>query len=121
MDKQFDFKQVGKRMPYSVPDDFFDKLEADVMARVKDDENALPVSRSKALHIALRSAVAVAAAIALLFMVTKHLPLAETMTDDSFAYVELAYNNLSTEDQDFLLSVYEEDFFMNEQTNIEEQ
>ena len=27
MDKKFDFNQIGKRMPYSTPDNFFDKLE----------------------------------------------------------------------------------------------
>ena len=26
MDKNFDFNQVGKRMPYSTPDDFFAKM-----------------------------------------------------------------------------------------------
>ena len=30
MDKKFDFNQIGKRMPYSTPDNFFDKLETEV-------------------------------------------------------------------------------------------
>ena len=27
MDKQFNFEQLGKRMPYNVPDGFFEQLE----------------------------------------------------------------------------------------------
>ena len=104
MEKIFDFEQVGKRMPYTVPDGFFDKLEADVIQNVKTE--AQPKSRKKALRIALRTALAVAAAIALFFVVQ---PLLSKSNVDDFESVELAFNNLSTDDQDFLLQVYEED------------
>ena len=30
MKKDFDFDRVGKRLPYTVPDDFFAKLEDDI-------------------------------------------------------------------------------------------
>lgn len=35
MEKTFDFEKIGNRMPYSVPDDFFTKLEESVMDEVK--------------------------------------------------------------------------------------
>ena len=104
MEKIFDFEQVGKRMPYTVPDGFFDKLEADVMQNVKTEPQ--PKSRKKAFRIVLRTALAVAAAIALFFVVQQLLPKSNV---DDFESVELAFNNLSTDDQDFLLQVYEED------------
>ena len=108
--KEFDFEQVGKRMPYSVPDGFFDKIEADVMQEVSKGA-AQPKSRKQVLRIALRAAMAAAAAVALFFVVQALLP---KSSPDDFEPVELAFNNLSMEDQDYLLQVYEEDdLFMN--------
>ena len=37
MNKDFDFDKVGKRMPYTTPDGFFDKLEDDIWKEVKND------------------------------------------------------------------------------------
>lgn len=123
MEKIFYFEQVGKRMPYTVPDGFFDKMEEDVMLDVKA-ETAQPKRRKKArtIKIAIRSAIAVAAAIALFFVVRSTLPKSEPVlaSADDFASVELAFNNLSTADQDFLIAVYEEDEFINVLINTED-
>ena len=35
--EKFDFGKVGKRMPYSTPDDFFKDMEANILNAVKDD------------------------------------------------------------------------------------
>ena len=115
MDKQFDFEQVGKRMPYNVPDGFFDQLEQNVMAEVKADDTATekPKQKARTVKMAIRTILAAAAAVALFFVVTKNLPTSESQTD-TFEFVELAYNNLSTEDQEFLMEVYEEDEFIND-------
>jgi len=114
--KQFDFNQVGKRMPYTVPDGFFDKFEEDVMQSVKT-ETPQPKSHKKALRIALRTALAIAAAVALFLVVQ---PLLPKDNADDFESVQLAYNNLSAEDQEFLKEIYEEDDFMNNIINTEE-
>ena len=106
MEKTFDFEQVGKRMPYDVPNDFFDKFEENMMVEVKSRRSKKP------LRIALRSVLAVAAAIALFFVMQPLLPKGNV---DDFESVELAFNNLSTDDQDFLIQVYEdEDILMND-------
>ena len=63
-------------------------------------------SRKKTLHIALHSVLAVAAAVVLFFVVQPLFPKDNT---DDFENVELAFNNLSTEDQDFMLQIYEDD------------
>ena len=34
MEQSFDFEQVGKKMPYSVPDGFFEKMETEVMSQL---------------------------------------------------------------------------------------
>jgi hypothetical protein len=117
MDKKFNFEQVGKRMPYNVPDGFFDQLEQNVMAEVMADNTATDKPRQKArtLKIAIRTILAAAAAVTLFFVVTKNLPSDTTTTEDGFANVELAYNNLSTVDQEYLMEVYEEDVFMIEE------
>ena len=35
--EKFDFGKVGKRMPYSTPDDFFKDMETNILEAVKDD------------------------------------------------------------------------------------
>ena len=102
--KQFDFEQVGKRMPYSVPDGFFDKLEENVMEGLSPNPRPTPLSRWRGTG--MRLLLAIAAAIALFFVVQ---PMFTKSSTGDFESVELAFNNLSTEDQDFLLQVYEED------------
>jgi hypothetical protein len=114
MEQNYDFSKIGKQMPYTVPDGFFDKLEENVMNEVK----ALPV-RKKAVTIrmAIRTAIAVAACIALFFVVKKVLPQGQNAATDDFEKVELAFNNLSTEDQDYLLEVYQEELFLENDLN----
>ena len=70
MEENNEFISVGKKMPYTVPDGFFDQLEEQVMNEVK----AEPAKEKK-----------------------------------SGKGKELAFNNLSTEDQDYLLEVYQEE------------
>lgn len=124
MDKQFNFEQVGKRMPYNVPDGFFDQLEQNVMAEVQLDNAATekPKQKARTVKMATRTILAAAAAVALFFVVIKNLPNDDTQAD-TFAIashtptfrwenVELAYNNLSPEDQEYLMEIYEEDVFM---------
>ena len=115
MEQNFDFNKIGKQMPYTVPDNFFDELEEKVMREVK----AQPVKKDKAktIRMALRAALAVAACLALFLIVKKVLPQGSDTVTDDFANVELAFNNLSTEDQDYLLEVYQEELFMNNDLN----
>jgi len=119
MDKQFNFEQLGKRMPYNVPDGFFEQLEQNVMAEVTAGNIATEKPRVKArtVKMTFRILLTAAAAVALFFVVTKNMP--SDTTEDSFANVELAYNNLSPEDQEFLIEIYEEDVFMIENEEMD--
>ena len=115
MEQNFDFSKIGKQMPYTVPDDFFEKLEENVMKEVK----AQPAKKNKAktIRMAIRAALAVAACLALFLIVKKTLPQDSDNAIDDFDNVELAFNNLSTEDQDYLLEVYLEEQFMDNDLN----
>ena len=122
MEKTFDFEKIGKRIPYTVPDDFFTKLEESVMDEVKvqkSEATALP-ERNKTVIITIRSLLAIAAAVALFFVVQPMLTENNMISADDFASVELAFNNLSSDDQDFLIAVYEDEEYINDLTDTED-
>ena len=39
MEKEFDFKNIGKQMPYRTPDGFFDRMQEQVSARTKVEKH----------------------------------------------------------------------------------
>ena len=122
MEKTFDFENIGKRMPYTAPDDFFTKLEESVMDEVKvqkSEATALP-ERNKTVIITIRSLLAIAAAVALFFVVQPMLTENNMISADDFASVDLAFNNLSSDDQDFLIAVYEDEEYINDLTDTED-
>ena len=119
MDNQFNFDKIGKRMPYTVPDDFFDTLEQSVMTEVKSKK------RGRAVRIALGAVLGAVAAIALIVTVNKFTvkdgatPGTEIDQEQAYCKAEVsAFSNLSDEDQDYLMEVYE-DIFINNYTNTE--
>lgn len=122
MEKNFDFNEVGKRMPYAVPDGFFDEMEKNVLESLRPGRSS---NETAAIHpFTGRSRMrlfllAAAVAVALIFVMEATLFKSEPVTD-YFEGVELAFSNLSIDDQDYLLAVYEEDLFINETDNQEE-
>lgn len=114
MKEDFDLDKIGKKMPYTTPDGFFDELENNIWSEVKDDMKpvkiANPVKRRPA-YAFLGRVAAVAAVVAVVLMVGMKFgkPAAPTIDD-----VDMAFCQLSDEDQDYLLSIYQEDVFINE-------
>lgn len=122
----FDFNKIGKRMPYSTPEGFFDTMEDDIMKRIHDlpsaesptdnladTEQADTIAAhtpSKVRTIALRI-MAAAAVIALAFIVSMK---TGSKPADTMDEVDKAFSQLSTADQQFMLSVYQADIFMSE-------
>ena len=121
MNKDFDFDKVGKRMPYTTPDGFFDKLEEDIWKEVKsdcqakaDDKPVMSATRptgrnpfkSRSL---LRSVIAVAAflALVLVFSIDFSKQSPATIND-----VDQAFSQLITDDQAYLLDIYQDDVFI---------
>ncbi len=126
MKKTFDFNQVGKKMPYQVPDGFFAQMEEKVMTEIRSEQQTPQEDQSTqegqnkkiVMKVMLRATLSAAAVVALFFIIRNNMPINETQTD-SFAKVELAYDKLTTEDQEFLLQIYEEDPFINENNIVE--
>ena len=126
MNSIFNINKNKKINPYTTPNGFFDKLEDDIWQKVKDDYACTTLQNSntqaengknKLKHIPLKWQIAwgsiatIAASVALIFVFnTKSSPQNSCSIND----VDQAFCQLSTADQDFLLSVYQDDVFMNE-------
>lgn len=120
MEKQFDFKQVNKRMPYGVPEGFFDRLQDNVMHEIEEAPHAqsATIIKTKArktwmLRLAPLTAVAAAALVAML-LIPYGTPKKATPQEGSYAKVEQAFNNLSDADRNYLVSVYQDDLLLNQ-------
>ena len=128
MKREFDFNDIGKRMPYKVPEGFFDTLEDNIMSEIRKPENGHDCLADKRTRtsgktaartwkiggakLILPTAVSVAAALLLMLYVTRSgTDTAEPCTMES---VETAYSNLSPEDQEFIREIYENDIFYSE-------
>lgn len=119
--EKFDFGKVGKRMPYSTPDDFFKEMEANILEQVKDDKQ-VPVRRQPKkrplMKVIWTAAMAVAASVAVLLVLNidfmaphSSLP---SQADNEMQAVDQAFAQLSSADQAYLLNVYQEDVFLDE-------
>ena len=108
MNKDFDFDKVGKRMPYQVPDSFFAQLESNVMQEVKSEVAVAKKLRFR--RITWGTIIGAAAAL----LVTVNLK-STTVNEYSAEAVNQAFSQLQPVDQAYLLEVYDEDVFLNEQ------
>lgn len=108
MEKKFDFNQIGKRMPYTTPDNFFDKLEKEVKASLPNER------KSKHARIIIMSVLSIAASLLLFFGISTTI---NNKGDDAkkeqynMAAVEKAFNNLDDDDQNALINIYQDDVF----------
>lgn len=105
MEKGFDFEKIGKRMPYKVPAGAFDAMEDEVMRALHEDVRRKPLRRSLRRYAIAGLAVAACAAS---FVILKQ------AEPDPLTQVDIAYNNLSAADREYLLEVYQEDIFINQ-------
>ena len=119
--EKFDFSKVGKRMPYSTPDDFFKDMEANILEQVKDDKPKpvrIQPKKRPLMKVIWTAAIAVAASVAVLLVLNidfaaphSSLP---SQADNEMQAVDQAFAQLSSADQAYLLSVYQEDVFLDE-------
>ena len=117
MDTKFDFKQVGKRMPYSTPDGFLKDMESNILEAVKNDTPQPVVVEQKkrpVLKVIWTAALAAAASVALLFVVNMDFSASRSSQAGSdLQAVDQAFAQLSFADQAFLLDAYQDDVFLN--------
>lgn len=119
MKQTFDFKQIGKRMPYRVPDGFFQEMEHNVLDAVAEkaaerkpamaERKSLQANRFVFTRLA-KYAAAVAASVVVLLAVNVKFFYVAAPTD--MQDVEAAFDQLSLSDQECLVELYQEDVFL---------
>lgn len=131
---RFDFKQVGKRMPYTTPDGFFKDMEKNILEAVKDDTPQAVKIQPQSVKVQTKkrpvfkmiwaAAIAVAASVAVLLVLNIDFSAADSSLASSHSsqpsqaksdleQVDQAFAQLSEADQAYLLDVYQEDVFLN--------
>ena len=119
MKQTFDFKQIGKRMPYRVPNGFFQEMERNVLDAVaeKATERKSAMAERKPLQAKrfvftrlAKYAAAVAASVVVLLAVNVKFFYVAAPTD--MQDVEAAFDQLSLSDQECLVELYQEDVFL---------
>ena len=111
MNKDFKFEQVGKRMPYTVPDGFFDELEDKLLEKVH-----LETPRKSHWHIfRLPFVLTIASIAAAMFIFIFNANMRDKKKSvNELAKIDKAFNNLNTDDQTYLLDAYQNDVFFND-------
>ena len=117
MDKNFDFNQVGKRMPYSTSDDFFAKMQSDILDAIQDmpqKNTKIKTNRRTVRKWLWPVSLSAAAAVVAMFVINIHFLAPNTPTASSdIQDVEQAFAQLSEGDQAYILDVYQDDVFIN--------
>ena len=112
MEQTFDFKQIGKQMPYRVPNGFFQEMEHNVLDAVAEkaaERKPLQAKRFVFTRLA-KYAAAVAASVVVLLAV--NVKFFHTAAPAEMQDVEAAFNQLSLSDQECLVELYQEDVFL---------
>ena len=118
--EKFDFDKVGKRMPYSTPEDFFKDMETNILEAVKNDTpKPVKIEHKKRplMRVMWTAMLTVAASVAVLLVL--HIDFSAphsshpSQTEQELQAVDQAFAQLSAADQAYLLDVYQEDVFLN--------
>ena len=117
MDKNFDFNQVGKRMPYSTPDEFYAKMQSNILDAVQDmpqKNTKIKTNRRTVRKWLWPVSLSAAAAVVAMFVINIHFLAPNTPTASSdIQDVEQAFAQLSECDQAYIVDVYQDDVFIN--------
>lgn len=124
-------EKLNKRLPYSVPDGFFDVMEDNVMAKIKADaginvggDKADTQMRDKQYRkttthtrtISL-SILAMAASLLLLFTIFSQSTKTVQQTN-GMESIDKAFSQLNTDDQAFLMEIYDDDMLLDDATAV---
>ena len=124
-------EKLNKRLPYSVPDGFFDVMEDNVMAKIKADaginvggDKADTQMRDKQYRKTTKhtrtislSILAMAASLLLLFTIFSQSTKTAQQTK-SMESIDMAFSQLNTDDQAFLMEIYDDDMFLDDATAV---
>lgn len=124
-------EKLNKRLPYSVPDGFFDVMEANVMAKIKADaginvggDKADTQMRDKQYRKTTKhtrtislSILAMAASLLLLFTIFSQSTKTAQQTN-GMESIDKAFSQLNADDQAFLMEIYDDDMFLDDATAV---
>lgn len=124
-------EKLNKRLPYSVPDGFFDVMEANVMAKIKADaginvggDKADTQMRDKQYRKTTKhtrtislSILAMAASLLLLFTIFSQSTKTAQQTN-GMESIDKAFSQLNTDDQAFLMEIYDDDMLLDDATAV---
>lgn len=124
-------EKLNKRLPYSVPDGFFDVMEDNVMAKIKADaginvggDKADTQMRDKQYRKTTKhtrtislSILAMAASLLLLFTIFSQSTKTVQQTN-GMESIDKAFSQLNTNDQAFLMEIYDDDMFLDDATAV---
>ena len=117
MNKEFDFNEVGKRMPFRTPDGFFERMQAETLKRVAEEKLKKKLYR---LKVGVSVALAMAAMICGFLFLPAGLPdkTEQTTTVDWMAQLtpgmdamDLYIQNLTDEELEDWMEFSENDIF----------
>lgn len=124
-------EKLNKRLPYRVPDGFFDVMEDNVMAKIKADaginvggDKADTQMRDKQYrkttkHTRTISLSILAMAASLLLLFTKFSQSTKTVQQtNGMESIDKAFSQLNTDDQAFLMEIYDDDMFLDDATAV---
>ena len=123
--------KLNKRLPYSVPDGFFDVMEANVMAKIKADAG-INVGGDKAdtqmrdkqyrkttTHTRTISLSILAMAASLLLLFTRFSQSTKTVQQtNGMESIDKAFSQLNADDQAFLMEIYDDDMLLDDATAV---
>ena len=109
MEERFDFNRMGKRMPYTAPEGFLTEIEKNVWEIVKSEVMPKSKHNYRLLYTVLGGVIAASLAILIVFSLISDSP-----DTSDFAKIEQAFSDLSSMDQAYLLTVFQNDLFINE-------
>lgn len=116
MGKDYDLERVGKRMPYTTPQDFFDTLERRIEEKTLGNA-ARPTLRRRMRRRAGIWVAATAAAAAMIAVTTLNVP-TDGPHQATPSSTELAFANLSAEDQEYFMGLLDDDVFFSDDDEI---
>lgn len=106
MAQKFNFNDIGKRMPYTMPEEAFREMEGHVFTTLKKDRQAM--RKRRILRWSSIGGIAAAASVALLLVIK---PIS-SVQNDPLTQIDLAFGNLTEADQEYLIEIYQEDYFL---------
>lgn len=108
------FEQIGKQMPYRVPDGSFKDMEHNVMARVLNEKPGNRTVRPKSFSLLRLARYSAAVAASVVVLLAIHMKFFYTSSATDYADVESAFAQLSSSDQNALFELYQDDIFLEE-------